>query len=346
MSGSSKQSGNPGYAATQVQQAPQYARAQMTANAMERKRIRANASLPKQAWVGIENAVYPAMDDVLTVVADLRSRGLTTSESVSNKVSEWHKSDYDSTATVSMEPDTSTDESEAQYDLDGSPVPLIHSDFSIGWRESGEGDGQVVDEDIETLNAEGSGRAVAEAMEKLALYGWEPSINGDDLGGVQDGYTMYGLTNHPNVHTGTLGNWLTSPEVIREDLKDGMFRDMKDDNFRATNTGYMVYIGEGLEDVMEDPDPEGTGDRLIRDRIENLSDVGTIKVSQFLEDDACLAFRPTKDVIDLSFALEEQVVQWEDPFRDNFKTVAAMTPRVKDTLRGQCGISYYTGGTS
>lgn len=328
---------------------PQYARLQMLQTPEGRQQMRANASLPKDAWVGIEDAVYPAMDDVLTVVDDLRTRGLTVDESVENKVAEWHKQDYDATATISMEPETETDEGQVEYDLDGAPLPLIHSDFSIGFRESGTPGGPpggMAGEDIETLNAEGSARAVAEAMERLTLYGWEPTIGGENPGGVQDGYTMYGLTNHPGVHQGTLSDWITAPEEIRSDLKDAMARDIKDDNFRPTGEGYLVYIGEDLEDVLDDPDPEGTGDRLIRDRIENLNFIADLRVSQFLEPDAALMFRPTSDVVDLAIGLEEQVVQWEDPFRDYFKTVAAMTPRVKDTLRGQCGISYYTGGTS
>jgi hypothetical protein len=201
-------------------------------------------------------------------------------------------------------------------------------------------------QDIETLNAEGSGRVVAEAAEDLVLHGWDATISGENPGGsATDGYTMYGLTNHPSVHTGSLDNWIDSPEEIRSDVQD-MFRDIKDDEFRANNTGYWVYVGSGLEDVLEEPDPEGTGDLLVRDRVENLSDVGQLRVSQWLEDDAALAFRPTRDVVDLAIGLEEQVVQWEDPFRDYFKTMLGFTPRVKDTMRGQCGIAYYTGGAS
>lgn len=329
-----------------ISDVPQYARRQMLADDRQRKALRANASLPKQAWVGIEDAVYPAMDEVLTIVSDLRDAGLTHDEDVLNKVTEWHKQDYQAEAVVSMDPETETGtENNVEYDLDGSPIPLIHSDFSLGFRETGTAE-NISTDDIETLNAEGAGRVVAEAMEKLALYGWEPTIGGEDLGGTQDGYTMYGLTNHPSVHQGTLGDWTTNPEVIRDNLKDQMARDLKDDEFRPTGEGYMVYVGEDLEDVLDDPDPEGSGDRLIRERIENLNFVGELKTSQFLEPDATLMFRPTRDVVDITFALEEQVVQWEDPFRDYFKTVTAMTPRVKDTLRGQCGIAYYTGGTS
>lgn len=333
-------------ASTDISDVPQYARQQMLATEEERRRIRANASLPKQAWVGIEDAVYPAMDDTLTVVADLRNAGLTMQESIFNKATEWHKQDYTAEATVSMSPETDTDEGNAEYDLDGSPIPLVHSDFSIGFREDGANEGQADGPSLETLNAEGSGRVVAEAMEDLTLNGWDPTIGGEDAGGTRtDGYTMYGLTNHPNAHTGTLSNWTTTHEDIRDNLL-AMARDIKDDEFRPGNNGYWVYIGSALEDELEEPDPEGSGDLLVRDRIDNLADIGRIRVADYLQNDAVLMFRPSRDVVDLAIALEEQVVQWEDPFRDYFKTVTAFTPRVKDTLRGQSGIAYYTGGTS
>ena len=330
------------HAANAIQNSPQYARQQMLASPDQRKRLRANSSLPKQAWLGIEDAVYPAMDDTLTVFADIRDAGLTTNESVFNKVVEWHKQDYTAEATVSMEPETQTDEGHVEYDLDGSPMPLVHSDFSVGWRDGGGED----DGNVETLNAEGSGRVVAEAAESLVLNGWDPTIAGEDASGRQDGYTMYGLTNHPKAHSGSLSNWLDAPEDIRDDLQ-AMARDIKDDDFRPGNQGYWVYIGSALEDSLDDPDPEGSGDLLVRDRIETLSSIGRIKVADHLpNDDDVLMFRPSRDVVDLAIGLEEQVVQWEDPFRDFFKTVMAFTPRVKDTLRGQCGISYYTGGSS
>lgn len=332
-----------------ISNVPKYARLQLLQDESTRRQIRANASLPQDAWIGIEDAVYPAMEDVLTIVDDLRDRGLTVDESVQNKVAQWHKQDYEATATISMQPETATDEGNVEYDLAGAPLPLIHSDFSIGFRETGT-DGPVgqgmAGQDLETLNAEGSARAVAEAVERLTLYGWEPTISGDNPNSTVDGYTMYGLTNHPSVHTGTLGDWVDNPAVIRDNLKDDMARDLKDDNFRPTGEGYLVYVGEDLEDTLDDPDPEGTGDRLIRERIENLQFVNEIKTLEFLQDDAVLMFRPTADVVDLAIGLEEQVVQWEDPFRDYFKTVMCMTPRVKDTLRGQCGIAYYTGGTT
>lgn len=325
-----------------VRDYPHYARAQLLANDTEKKKLRANASLPKEAWVGLEDTVFPAMDDTLVVFNDLRDMGLTSGESIFNKAAEWHKQDYSSEATVSMDPDTATkEESNVEYDLDGSPLPVIHSDFSIGWRD----DGGNRSGDIETLSADASGRAIGEAAENLVLNGWAPTISGDNA--LNDGYTMWGLTNHPSVHGGTLGDWTADPagEIIRTDLQE-MARDLKDDEFRPGGAGYNVYIGSDLEDTLASPD-EDFDDSWVRDTVEAaVPEINGITVSDYLDPAACLMFRPTRDVVDLAIGLEEQVVQWDGPFRDNFKTIMGFTPRVKDTLRNQCGIAYQTDGTS
>lgn len=323
---------------------PHYAQMQMLATPKERQRLRANAALPKEAWIDVEDAVYPAMDDVLTVFNDIRGRGLTTSADIQDKSVEWHKQDYEATANVSMDIETAPDdEGRVEYDLDGSPLPLIYSQFSVGFRDGG---GQPQPgQSVEVLNAEGSSRVVGEAAEDIVLNGWDATVGGEDARGRIDGYTMYGLTNHPSTHTGSLGDWTADTSNVRKDLKS-MMGDLRDDNFRAGNTGYFVYVGSDLEDVFTEPDSEGSGDLLVQDRLNSLNDIGTIKVSEYLDPDAVLMFRPTRDVIDLAIALDETVIQWDGPFRDNFMTVMSFAPRVKDTMRGQAGMAYYTGGTT
>lgn len=310
------------------------------------QQLRANATLPARAWIDVEeDTVYPAMDDRLVVFNDLRQRGLTLNVDIQDKAVEWHKQDYEATAVVAMDPEhRAEDENNVEYDIDGSPLPLIFSDFSLGFRDSGQ---DVPGQSVETHNADGAARVVAEAAEDLLLNGWEATIGGEDVNGRIDGYTMYGLTNHPSVHTGGLANWTTDLEEIRDDLQD-MARDLKDDEFRPGSTGYLTYIGEALEDPINQPDPDGDGNLLVRDRLESLNSIAELRVSDQLDDDAVLMFRPTRDVVDLAMGLEEQVVEWESAsgFRDHFKTIMGYTPRVKDTMRGQCGISYYTGGTS
>lgn len=323
-----------------INEFPRYVQQQLLATPQERQQIRHNAALPKDAWIEIErNNVYPAFDDELTVFNDLRGLGLVSQADIMNKAVEWHKSDYSATAIVAMDPEVQGDEGQTEYDLTGSPLPLIMSEFSIGWREGG-GDGGAdsgqVGPDVDTLKSRGSARAIGEMAEDLTLNGWPATL------GIEDSYSMYGLTNHPEVHEGTLDNWETTPEQVRPNLKT-MARDLKDDEFSGP---FMVYIGSELEDVLSEPDPEGTGDMSLRQRLDPLNDYRQIKVADKLASDAVLMFEPRVDVVDLAIGLEEQMVQWEDPWRDQFQAIMGFTPRVKSTMRNQCGIAYYTGGLS
>ena len=313
-----------------------YAYQQLAASETKRKQLRANASLPKEAWKSIDDTVFQTMDAVLNIVDDLRAFGLTNDEDLNNKTTEWHVIDDDHQATVAMQPETATDEGNLDYDLRGAVLPIVQADFSIGFRDGGtatEGGGTA--SEIETLNAEYAARAVAEKMEDIVY-------NGVDFTVGNDGYTSYGLTNHPDVHTGSLSDWESDPSSVRDDLR-GMFSDIKDDKFFPDNNGYQVYTSRDRMDRLEDIDPDGSGDLLVRDRVENLNDLGSLDVADYLPDDSVLAFRPTTDVVDLTFAAEEQTVQWESPFRDRFKVMSIFTPRVKSTKHNQCGIAFYNG---
>lgn len=308
-----------------------YVREQLLADDQQRKALRANASLPDEAWSDIDNTVFPTMQRVLRVVEDLRGAGLTTTESMFNKTTEWPLLDDDHEASVDMTPESATDEHNVDYALDGAPVPVFHADFSLGFRDSGTDD-DMTGGSLETLNAEAAARSVAEKMEDVVMDGWGPSIG-------TEGYTAYGLTNHPDAHTGSLSDWDTSPGDIRDDIR-AMADDLKTDGFRPDASGYWLYVDESRYDNLEDIDPDGSGDLLVRDRVENLSFLDRIQWTSALDDGAVL-FRPTTDVIDLAVAQEETTVQWEGPFRDHFKVMSIMTPRVKSTAQDECGIAYY-----
>lgn len=310
-----------------------YVRQQLLGDDEQRQRVRANASLPDEAWTDIDDSVYTAMDGILNIVSDVRSAGLTVDESIFNKTTEWQPIDDEAEATVAMDPETATDEGAVEYELDGAPLPIIMADFSIGWRDSGPSD-DMTGGSLDMLNAEAAGRAIGEASEDLLYNGWEPSIG-------SNGYTAYGLTNHPLTHTGTLGDWANAPGEVRPDLR-AMANDLKDDHFYPDAAGYWVYMDRASYDTLEDIDPHGDGNLLLRDRVEGLSFLDRISVSDTLPENSVVMFRPTRDVVDLAIAQEETTVQWENPFRDFFKVMSAWTPRVKADARDQMGVAYYT----
>jgi len=308
-----------------------YARAQITANADELARIRQNSALPKDAWESLDQSLYPVFDEQLQLFSDLRGAGLTTSESIFDKEVTWTPSDTVGDATIAMEPETHAPEASATFGRAGAPMPMIMADHSVGMRDEG---GDMAGVSIEGLEAEQASRSVAKTAEKMCLNGWEKSIASSDR-------KMYGLTNHPDLNSGTLGDWDTNPGTIRSDLRM-MARAIKNENEIPPGSGYWTYLSSDLADNLDDVDPEGSGDLLVRDRVENLSDLGRINKLDFLPDGSALMFAPRRDVVHLAIAENEQTVQWDDPFRTNFRTMMCFAICVKSTMANQSGVSFYT----
>lgn len=297
--------------------------------------IRANTSLPVDSWQEMDDTVYQAETDTLTVVADLRAAGLTMDASIYDEELKWQPVDTSHDATISMSPDTETDEGAATYGKQGVPLPIIHSDYSIGWRARG-ARGVAQSGDLDTLNAFGASWAVNTTMEYMTLYGWEPSIGGD-------GYSLYGLTNFPDTGTGTLGDWSTDATNARSDIRSMIQQIKTDQNHSPGDVGYWLYLSSDLDDRLDDLIDNTVPDSpTIRDRLQNLSGLSRISMTDALGSGSALMFRPTMNVIDLGIAEDLQTVQWGSPWRDHYKVMLAATPRIKSTLQGTSGIAYWT----
>ena len=311
---------------------------QFTADPEQSAKLREHSSLPENSWEEIDDATYRAENDTLTVLSDLRDAGLTSSVSIFAKDVTWTPIDRQATARISMDAETHVEESTAEYNRDGTVLPIVHGDFSLGMRDRPNPDNPYsVGPDIDTLHANVTSRAVSEVLERLTLTGWPSTFGGS-------GYSTYGLTNDPHVNNGDLTDWTTSTSDVRKDIRE-MISQLKDANYRPGNTGYWLYLSDSLEDIVEEPDPDGDGNLYIRNRIEDMREISQFKTAEFLPTDSALMFRPTEDVIDVAIAENLQTVQWQpNPFRDKWKTMAAMTPKVKSMIDGgtrKSGIAFH-----
>lgn len=298
----------------------------------ELSEVRANSALPIDSWEQMDDAVYRGEDATLKIVADLRSAGLTTDASIYDEELTWQPVDTSHEGTISMSPETETDEGAPTYGKDGVPQPVVHSDYSIGWRERGPR-GVAEGGDLDTLNAYGASYVVNRTFENMVLYGWEPSI-GDK------GYSLYGLVNHPQTGTGTIRDWSSDPTFARQDIRE-MKNQIKDaQNHSPGATGYWLYLANDLYNQTEDIVDQQSGDTIL-DRISSLTSIARIDNLDELVSGTALMFRPTEDVIDLAIGEDINTVQWSGPFRDNYKVMLAGTPRVKSTLQGNSGIAHW-----
>lgn len=308
---------------------------------------RVNASLPVDSWHVIDDQMYEVYQDTTVIVGDLRAAGLEVGRDIMQKFDSWNLVDDSGEAEVDMTPETATPESTVSHGMDGVPVPIIHDDFSIGFREGSAANSMNPTPDsLETLGAAVTTRHVTERIEELVIG--NPNGAPYQVGSHGDTFKLYGLTDHPDTNTSTFDeNWTTTNEAddgttLRTDIRRMRSILKNDNNVRPGGEGYWLYFGTNLFDALDNVDTEGDGNMVQRERIENLANIGQIRESEFLPEDSALMFRATNDIVDLGVANDIQMVQWEDPFRDYWKCLASIYPRVKSTTTGQSGIAYFT----
>lgn len=327
-----------------LKDAPEYAVRQLrdyqrgVAN-VRKAAVKANSALPERSWQVVDDTVYQTKDDTLTLVSDLREAGLETSVDLMVKNDTWPLVDDEGQANTAMTPEVESDEGALSWAQDGVPVPISYDFFTLGFREAPAPEsGRATEESIDTLGATTTTRRVNEEIEDLFLYGWDETIQFDG-----EGYTLYGLTNHPQTNTDTVtADWTSDATVIRDDFRAARSVIKNDNKFSPGEAGYWVYLGTEFYDALDEADPEGDGNMTVRDRVENLAGIDRIRELDRLGEKEMLMFRPTEDVVDVGVGAEVQPVQWEDPFRDYWAVLGSVYPRVKRTKTGQSGVLHWT----
>lgn len=307
--------------------------------AVEQGRI--NAALPPEAWESMDGAVYQAAEDTLTLVQDLLDAGLRYSVDLRAKYDTWGIIDDTGEARIGMTPETQSEESDVIFDEDGSPIPIIDDGYSIGFREEPLNTERLDEASLDTTKSTVAGRHVSEAVESMFVDADPIQITGE----TGEGYTLYGFTDHPDTATGTTSaDWTADNTVIRDDFRSARSILKNDRNYNPGGTGYWVYLGQEYYDVLDDVDPAGSGDQIIRDRVENLSNINRIRQADYLPSKSMLMFRPTEDVIEVGVGQNMSTVQWEDPFRDHWRAIASMYPRIKRTYSTDAVSGDYMNG--
>jgi len=322
----------------------QLADAKQGSNETRANAVRMNAALPDDSWTVLDDAVYETRENTLQLVGDLMNAGLRTEIPLMAKLDQWTIVDDTGEASVDMDPETATAETSVSYQLDTAPVPIVHADYSMGFREGpAEESGRAVGDGVDAMKATTTSRFVNETIERLVLGAPGGGIGQQiTVSRYDETSSLYGMIDHPATDTGaTSADWTVDSTVVRDDVRAARSALKNEPNNTSPgSTGFWLYMGEDYWDVLDDADSEGDGNKTVRERVENLSNVTLQGELDYLPSKSFLMFRPTQDIIDLGVAAEVQTIQWENPFRDHAKVIGAINPRVKATASGQTGIAY------
>lgn len=291
-----------------------------------------NASpLPRDVWGQWDREAVEIQREVLSVFADLA--GSVGTPMPIGKLIHYFQTVSDSgEVNVSLDGRSKARTDQPNFAYHGTPLPIIDSTFSYGWRqmEAARSEGFMLDS---------SGRAnamykVAEKMENIALVG--------DSQIVVDGNTLYGLTNHPKRSTRSTTNtlltatgteWLADVNATVKLLHAKNFRVPAtlyvnwDDWYHAGNTDYSTsYAG-----------------KTIAQRVLEMEGVGAVVPSSKVAANTIIAVVKNRRVVQVlnGMPMVTRAQFRANPEDDyNFVTMAATALEIKYDAEDQCGIAH------
>lgn len=294
-----------------------------------------NATLRRDEWIRLDEAVINIGEDRLTGVNDLISKGLTyeLGNGMGTTVLEWHDVSDGLEADMTMDAVARAKNDRPAFSTKYLPIPIIHADYQINERvlqvSRNMGNG------IDTTLAERAARKVAEKLENLLFASTTSFAFG---GGNIYSYTNYpdrnllSYSNVPGAHWNDSGT--TGADIVKQ--VQAMKQEMID-NFQYGP--YMIYIPTNFETCI-DNDYDATSGVTIRERILKIENIQGIKVVDKLASDNVLMVQMKKETVRLVRGMGIQNVQWdtEGKFVHNFKVLTIQVPQIRSDQNGKCGI--------
>ena len=289
-----------------------------------------NATLRKDEWKLLDQAIIEAAKPRLRAVADLMGAGLTFNipNGMGKTVLETEAQSDITDAAISMDGLRESERDRPQYSLTNLPLPILHKDFNFSLRQiaTSRNSGTPID----TTTAQLAGRRVAEGAEKLLL---------GTLGQYQfGGGTVYGYTNFPQRITETVLDW-TDRNITGAQITANVI-DMRQRSINAFHYGpWMLYVSTDFG-VRLDEDYKAESDRTIRQRLEMLDGINGVRTLDYLPAKTVLLVQMTSDVVREVIGMNIQTIQWEQSggMQQNYKVMAIMVPQLRADYNGNTGI--------
>lgn len=289
------------------------------------------APLPKDVWGEWDREAVEIQREVLAVFADL-SASVAMPMPIGKLIHYFQTVSDSGNVNISLDGRSKARTDQPVFAYHGTPLPIIDSTFSYGWR-------QMEAARTEGYQLDAAGRAnamfnVAEKMENLVLSG--------DSQIAVDGNPLYGLTNHPKRNTRSTTNDLsacTGPEWLAD--VNATVKLLHGDNFRVPATLYVNwddwYYAGNTDYSTAYPN------KTIAQRVREAEGVGQVVPSSKVTADTIIAVVKNKRVLQIlnGMPMSTRAQFRANPEDDyNFVTMAATALEIKYDAKDQCGIAH------
>lgn len=293
--------------------------------------LRTNDTLKFGDWIYFDTALVEEAQMQLVGVADLIARGLTrpVSNALGKTILTYQKISEFGPAGVSMDGITRTEADRQEFDMAGIPLPITHKDWWLDLRTLSAS--RSSGEPLDTTNTRSAGRVIGEMAEQMLFVG----------GKTFQGLPIYGYTTHPFralASFKTAKNWGDTTKAGTDYLEDVLTMITAAQANRMYGP-YMIYVGRDASVTLEN-DFKSAVTQTVRQRIESISGIQGVKVSDKCPDHNVVMVQLTSDVVQWVTGEPLQNVQWDSSggFRIDFKSWQIAVPLIKVDINNRCGV--------
>jgi uncharacterized linocin/CFP29 family protein len=293
------------------------------------------ATLTKEAWVLLDQAVVRAVRARLRAFADIRAAGLVFNlpNGMAHTVLQYQTVSDITSATVSMDPIRRSERDRPVLDLLNLPLPVVHKDFDFSAREIAVSrNGNVP---LDTTMAELAGRKVAEEVEKMTVGNVASAF-------AYGGGAIYGYTNFPNRSTKfdvTVPTSSNGPTVLNDILA---LRQLLINNKHYGP--YAIYFNPQWAQILDSDFNPTKGDQTFRQRLMAVEGFQQVQVLDFMPGTKWdfTIVELTTETVRAVVGMEIQTVQWESMggMMKHFKVMGILVPQLRPDTTSNSGVGH------
>ena len=301
------------------------------------QRINVNATLRRDEWKQLDDALLQVSRQRLGGVQDLVDNGLTYNlgNAMGTTVLEYHDVSDAMEADLTMDGITRSKNDRPDFNYHYLPIPIIHVDYELNARELAAS--RNLGNPLDTIDAETAARKVAEKLEAMLFTNTTYSFGEKGSNGRN---TIYSYVNHPDRNLVNLSiAWdsssITGAGIIQDVLE------MKQASIADYHYGpWMLYIPTNYETALDSDYDTTTPGTTIRERIMKIAGIKGIKVVDTLTSDNVLLVQMTTDVVRLVRGMGIQNVEWksEGNMVTNYKVMTIQVPQIRSDYNKRSGI--------
>ena len=287
--------------------------------------------LPRDVWGEWDRDGIEVQRDVLAVFNDLAA-SVSMPLPIGTLVHHFQTISDSGSVNVSIDGRSKARTDQPVFDYHGTPLPIIDSTFSFGWRQVAAAQTEGVSLDPAARN--NANRRVAEQLETQTLDGNSSIVVG--------GTPLYGLRNHPQRNTRATGVTLNGATGVQWNAEiTAVLKLLHNDNFRVGATIYLNwddwFYASNTDYSTQYPN------KTILQRIREIEGVDAVVPASKVNADEIIAVVKRREVVQV---LNGMPMTTRAQFRANpeddydFVTMAAASLEIKFDAENQCGIAH------